>query len=136
LTIGGVDSSKFSGSLTYVIVITADPLYAKNWAIDVSSVTAGSTVLLNASHPVIVDTGTTFTYLPESAYDAFLDLTGGVNDPTTGVTYWTSPPTVTLTFTISGTNFKLAPSQYIIPAAQLDALGQLLPLHLILLSDC
>jgi hypothetical protein len=124
LTIGGTDPSKYSGSLTYAPVTTLEPFYAKNWAVDVSSITYGSTTLLNVTHPVIVDTGTTFTYIPESAFDLFINITGGAVDPNTSITYWTSPPTGNLAFTIGGKPFTLTPSQYVIPPAQLAGLSK------------
>jgi hypothetical protein len=122
LTIGGVDSSKYSGKLTYAPLATA-PIYNKNWAINVSSISTGSTSLMNTSHPAMVDTGTTFTYIPQDAYYAFLEATGGIDDPDLEVPYWTTPPKASITLTIGGTPFTLTPSQYLIPAAQVNDLS-------------
>jgi hypothetical protein len=122
VTIGGVDNSKLKGRITYAPITTAD-FYSTNWAINVTSISFGSNVIKSDSHAALVDTGTTFTYIPEDAFDAFMSATGGATDPATGLVYFTTPPTETFSFEIGGTHFPLTPSQYLMPASQTANFG-------------
>lgn len=116
LTLGGTDSSKFTGSITYTDRV------GDYWGIDVTSVKFGSTSLGSISQ-AIVDTGTTLVYLPTSVYDKFLTASGGKLDSTTGLVKFTTAPTSNLVFTIGGATFTMTPTDYLIPKAQYSNLG-------------
>jgi hypothetical protein len=133
LTLGGTDSSKYSGSIVYTPTLTSgDASYY--WGISVPAITYGSTSL--GSGQAIVDTGqslhfrscsasthdvfagTTLIYIPDTAYSKFLSASGGRTDSNTGLASWTTAPTGTFSFTIASTKFTLTPSQYLFPTAQ------------------
>jgi hypothetical protein len=116
LTLGGTDSSKFTGSITYT------PRVGDYWGVDVTSVKFGSTSLGSISQ-AIVDTGTTLIYLPQSLYTKFLSASGGKLDSSTGLVRFTTKPTSNLVFTIGGTAFTMTPGDYLIPTAQYANLG-------------
>ncbi|KAF7985434.1 hypothetical protein HWV62_5163 [Athelia sp. TMB] len=116
LTFGGVDSSKYTGSLTYTEKSSAGGV-GSYWGIEVSSLTFGGKSL-GSGLPAIVDTGTTLIYIPSTAYSSFLSVGGGTTDIFSGLAKFDSKPTATVSFTIGGKNFDLTPDQYLIPTAQ------------------
>ncbi|OZJ01397.1 hypothetical protein BZG36_05764 [Bifiguratus adelaidae] len=125
ITFGGVDSSKYTGSITYIPITSSSPA-SNYWGIDVSSITYGSTSLQSTSVAGIVDTGTTLIYIPDSAYNAFLEATEGSLDSTTGLVKIPSSSYSGLqnvNFNIGGTTFSLSPAQYIVPQDQVATFG-------------
>lgn len=91
LDFGGVDESKFSGSLTYVPKSTTGA-YGLYWGLTVSSIKYGSTSV-GSSNGAIVDTGNTLIYLPSTAYAEFLKATGGTTNSTIGIASFKKKPT-------------------------------------------
>jgi len=120
LTLGGTDSSKYTGSITYTAKSTSSSV-GPYWGVAVSAITYGTTSLGSGSG--IVDTGTTLIYIPTSAYTKFLSASGGKTDSTTGLAKFTTKPTGTFSFTIGGTKFALTPAQYLVPTAQYSNFG-------------
>ncbi|GJJ72415.1 hypothetical protein EMPS_04772 [Entomortierella parvispora] len=125
ITFGGVDSTKYTGDITYVPITTASPAN-EYWGIDVSSVKYGSTSVTSTIHG-IVDTGTTLILLSSTAVSAlYKNISGAKLDNNSGL--YTIPASEVskledITFTIGGTAFTLTPSQYLIPANQVANLG-------------
>jgi hypothetical protein len=121
LTLGGTDSSKYSGSLTYFSKLTSgDASYY--WGISISSFTFGSTTLASSASG-IVDTGTTLIYIPTSAYNKFLSAAGGKTDSSSGLAVFTTKPTSNFGITFGSTKYSLTPSQYLIPSTQYSYYG-------------
>jgi len=116
LTLGGTDSSLYTGSITYT------PVVGDYWGIKVSEVAYGGTNLGSISQ-AIVDTGTTLIYLPTSIYDKFLSDSGGKLDNDSGLVKYTTKPTGNLVFTIGGTAFTLTPNDYLVPEDQYTNFG-------------
>jgi predicted aspartyl protease len=121
LTLGGTDSSKYSGSITYVDQATSGD-FAPYWGIAVSEIEYSSTSVGSSLH-AIVDTGTTLIYIPTSSYNKFLSAAGGKTDSSSGLAKFTKKPTGDFSFTIGGKKFELTPTQYLIPQDQLANLG-------------
>ncbi|KAF8597294.1 acid protease [Ceratobasidium sp. AG-I] len=124
LSIGGPDSSRYTGDITYVNITTTQP-YSAYWGIDVDALSydgANQTALIQAAS-AIVDTGTTLTYIPTPAMKAFLAATDGVLDHSTTLASFQTKPTANITLTISGTAFTLSPDQYLVPEGQYDLFG-------------
>ncbi|KAL7922896.1 aspartic peptidase domain-containing protein [Trichoderma austrokoningii] len=120
LTLGGTDSSKFSGSITYFPTLTSGQA-APYWGISIASFTYGSTTLASSATG-IVDTGTTLIYIPTKAYNKFLSAAGGQADQS-GLTAFSSKPTSNFNIKFGSSTFSLTPAQYLVPTAQYDALG-------------
>ncbi|KAF5983797.1 hypothetical protein FCOIX_3013 [Fusarium coicis] len=120
LTLGGVDSSKYTGSLTYFPTLTSGQA-AQYWGIAVSGFTYGTTTL--GSGNGIVDTGTTLIYIPTSAYNKFLSAAGGSTDSSTGLAAFTKKPTSNFGIKFGSTTYTLTPAQYLVPAAQYSNFG-------------
>ncbi|KAF7376972.1 Aspartic protease [Mycena sanguinolenta] len=118
LTLGGTDSTKYSGSINYVSKSTTSP-YSDYWGISVSSVTYNGASIASAAN-AIVDTGTTLIYVPTATYNAFLKASGGKTDSSTGLLSWTTLPTENIAFTIGGVSYTLTPAQYTIPTSQYE----------------
>ncbi|KAF8180911.1 aspartic peptidase domain-containing protein [Mycena galopus ATCC 62051] len=116
LTLGGTDSTKFTGAITYVPRTSISP-YSSYWGITISSITYNGKSI-GGPYNSVVDTGTTLVYIPTAAYNAFLSASGGKTDASTGFASWTTFPTENLAFTIGGVPFTLTPSQYVIPTTQ------------------
>ncbi|KAJ7259994.1 putative aspartic protease [Mycena haematopus] len=121
LTLGGTDSTKFTGAITYTSKTSTSP-YSEYWGISVSSITYNG-ASIGSSANAIVDTGTTLIYIPTAAYNSFLSASGGKTDSSTGLASWTTLPTKNFAFTIGGVSFSLTPSQFTIPQAQYSVWG-------------
>ena len=121
LTLGGTDSSKYSGSLTYFPKLTSGDSSAY-WGISIASFTYGSTTLASSSQG-IVDTGTTLIYIPTAAYNKFLSATGGSTDSSSGLAAFSKKPTSNFGIKFGSTTYTLTPAQYLVPTAQYSYYG-------------
>ncbi|KAJ7766314.1 putative aspartic protease [Mycena maculata] len=117
LTFGAVDSSKYTGSITYTDRV------GDYWGVDVSKWEFGTTSLGTSSAQGIVDTGTTLLYVPTAVYDKFLTASGGKADSSSGLVKFTTKPTKDFSFVVGGTTYTLTPTQYLIPSAQYSDWG-------------
>ncbi|CAK3788785.1 acid protease [Lecanosticta acicola] len=121
LTLGGTDSSKYTGSLTYFPRLTSGSA-SPYWGIAIASFTYGSTTLASNAQG-IVDTGTTLIYIPSAAYNNFLSATGGTTDSSSGLASFTTKPTSNFGVKFGSTTYNLTPSQYLVPQAQYSEYG-------------
>jgi hypothetical protein len=123
LTIGGIDSSHFKGSMMYAPISNADN-YNQFFSLDISSITFGSTTIMTTSHPAILDTGTAFPVLPGVVFDAMMTAAGGggVDSDFPSVfgefAYFNKMPTQNIVFHFNGHSVTLTPQQYMVPPAQ------------------
>ncbi|KAL3422783.1 vacuolar protease A [Phlyctema vagabunda] len=121
LTLGGVDTSKYSGTLTYFSKLTSGTASAY-WGISIASFTYGTTTLASSASG-IVDTGTTLIYIPSAAYSKFLTATGGKTDSSSGLAVFTTKPTSNFSIKFGSTTYTLTPAQYLVPTAQYSVFG-------------
>ncbi|CEI41856.1 hypothetical protein FVEN_g3800 [Fusarium venenatum] len=121
LTLGGVDSSKYSGSITYFPALSSGTA-SQYWGISIGGFTYGSTTL-GTSGSGIVDTGTTLIYIPTSAFNKFLSATGGSSDSSSGLVAFTKKPTANFGIKFGSTTYTLTPAQYLVPTAQYSNFG-------------
>lgn len=121
LTLGGVDSSKYTGALTYFPTLKSGQA-AAYWGISIASFTYGSTTLASGATG-IVDTGTTLIYIPTSAYNKFLSAAGGSTDNNSGLAAFSTKPTANFSIKFGSTTYTLTPAQYLVPTAQYSAFG-------------
>lgn len=121
LTLGGVDTSKYTGTLTYFPQLTSGSASAY-WGIAIAKFAYGSTSL-GTNAQGIVDTGTTLIYIPTSSYNAFLKAAGGTTDSSSGLASFTTKPTSNFTITFGSTTYTLTPAQYLVPTAQYSYYG-------------
>jgi len=121
LTLGGVDTTKYSGTLTYVSTTSTSP-YSYYWGISVASIKYGTTSLSTSAN-AIVDTGTTLIYIPTAAYNKFLTASGGKTDSSSGLAIYTTKPTGTVYITIGSVAYPLTPTQYLVPSGQYSYYG-------------
>ncbi|VDB86598.1 unnamed protein product [Peniophora sp. CBMAI 1063] len=115
LTFGGVDSSKFTGDITYTAITSTSPA-SEYWGIDQTVAYGDDTILpLTAG---IVDTGTTLLLLATDAYDAYTAATGATLDSTTGLLSVTADQFAALEslfFTIGDTTFEFTANAQLWP---------------------
>ncbi|KAM6493211.1 aspartic peptidase A1 [Amanita muscaria] len=123
LTWGGVDSTKYTGAITYTPVTTTFPA-SYYWGIN-ESITYGTTTVL-ASTAGIVDTGTTLILIASNAFATYKSLTGGVLDANTGLLKITASQYSALkplNFNINGVTFPLTANAQIWPRSLNTAIG-------------
>ncbi|KAJ7911928.1 putative aspartic protease [Mycena leptocephala] len=119
LTLGGIDPSKFVGSIVY-IDRTTSPAYINYWGIDVTAITFGGQRISGPTN-ALVDTGAQSIYLPSAVFQSFLTASGGVIS--NNYVAWTTMPTGNLAFTIGEATFFLTPAQYTMSSADAAELG-------------
>ncbi|KAG0326254.1 hypothetical protein BG000_001486 [Podila horticola] len=131
ITFGGTDSTKYSGSITFVPITTAQPS-SDYWGIDVSEISYGTADVTGTKDTTgtihgIVDTGTTLILLSRSAITL---LYGQIPDATldTTTTLYIIPQAAVpnlkdITFRIGGKAFTLTPAQYTVPQNQVLNIG-------------
>ncbi|CAF3695347.1 unnamed protein product [Rotaria sp. Silwood1] len=113
LIFGSADSSKYTGSITYIPVAIEG-----YWEFLMTSVSIGSTILSSSVY-AIADTGTTFIIGPTIQVTALNAALGGAYDSTSGL-YTVDCYTRSLslfpnvTFTIGDRGFSLTPLQYLL----------------------
>ncbi|KIP05511.1 hypothetical protein PHLGIDRAFT_119740 [Phlebiopsis gigantea 11061_1 CR5-6] len=125
LTFGGIDTSKFTGSLTTVPITTTSPS-SEFVGIDQSITFGSAETPVLASTAGIVDTGTTLILIASDAFATYEELTGGVMDETTGLLRITPAQfsnLQSLFFNIGGTAFEFTPNAQIWPRALNTAIG-------------
>ncbi|KAM3497251.1 hypothetical protein MY10362_009391 [Beauveria mimosiformis] len=121
LTLGGVDSTKYTGTLNYVPTLKSGTA-AAYWGVSIASFNYGSTVLASGATG-IVDTGTTLIYIPSAAYSKYLSASGGKTDRSTGLVSYTTKPTANFSIKIGTITYTLTPAQYLIPTSQYGFFG-------------
>ncbi|KAG6334306.1 hypothetical protein ID866_4785 [Astraeus odoratus] len=117
LTFGGIDTSKYTGTLTYTSLTATSPA-CYYWGID-ESIAYGSTTILSTTAG-IVDTGTTLILIATNAYTKYKSLTGAVADSSTGLLRITTSQynsLQNLDFNIGGVTYALTPNGQIWPRA-------------------
>ncbi|KIJ66218.1 hypothetical protein HYDPIDRAFT_86415 [Hydnomerulius pinastri MD-312] len=115
LTFGGVDTTKYTGTLTYTPLTTTYPA-SYYWGIN-ESITYGSTTIL-AETAGIVDTGTTLILLASNAYSKYQSATGSTLDNNTGLLRLTTAQydkLENLNFNIGSVSYALTPNGQIWP---------------------
>jgi len=123
LVFGGIDSSKFTGNITYTAVTSISPA-SNYWGIEQNLSYNGQTLLSGSAG--IVDTGTTLLLIPTDAFQAYMNATGAVLDETTGLLRVNADQFTnlkSLVFMIGGTTFELTPNAQLWPRALNTAIG-------------
>ncbi|KAM6496764.1 aspartic peptidase A1 [Amanita muscaria] len=123
LTWGGVDSTKFIGSIHYAPLTSTFPA-SFYWGID-QTITYGSSPILSKTAG-IVDTGTTLILIATDAFNLYQAATGGVPDNNVGLLAITPSQysaLKNLDFNINGKTYSLTPNAQIWPRSLNSAIG-------------
>ncbi|KAF8264805.1 aspartic peptidase A1 [Lactarius quietus] len=123
LTFGGTDSTKFTGSITYVRPTTTTPA-SHYWGIS-QSIKYGTITILSTTAG-IVDTGTTLIMIATDAFNRYQSVTGAVFDKGTGLLKISSAQysdLQPLVFTAGGTSFELTANAQIWPRSLNSMIG-------------
>jgi len=127
LVMGGIDTSMHTGTVQYTPITSFD-----YYSIGVSDLRVGSTALSLTFPSTFVDSGTTFTYMPNNLY---ISVKAALRNAGMSSNWFTTPsdgipcspqvitalPTITYVFPkVGGGTFTVAlsPSQYTIPCTQ------------------
>lgn len=123
LSFGGPDATKYTGTLNYVPITASSP--AKYyWGIN-QSIAYGSTIIMS-ERAGIVDTDTTFIYLPTDAYNAYKNAVGATLDNSTGLLCIPSSKYSSLTdlkYIIGTVTYSLTPNGQIWPRSLNSYIG-------------
>jgi cathepsin E len=136
ITWGGTDSSKFTGSITFIPVTTTSPA-SLFWGINQSVRYSTSTNILSTTAG-IVDTGTTLILLASNGFSAYQKATGAVLDATTGLASLTSAQfknLKSLEFIAGGTTFTLTANAQLWPRSLNTAIGGTASQILLIVND-
>ncbi|KAG9323032.1 hypothetical protein KVV02_001687, partial [Mortierella alpina] len=128
ISFGGVDSSKYTGEITYTPITSTSPA-STFWGIDAyatygTEAEPGTTILPSTAG--IVDSGTTLLLLASDAYERFVTATGAVHDQTTGLLSLTPSQFDNLRpllFHINGKAFEMTPNALIWPRSLNTLIG-------------
>ena len=125
LSFGGVDSSKFTGSITYAPITKQSP--AKHyWGLDQTITYGSSGANVLSSTAGILDTGTTLTLLATDAFNRYKQLTGATYDSRTGLHMLTNAQfqnLQSLYFQVGSTKFELNANAQIWPRSLNTEIG-------------
>jgi len=124
LTIGGLDSTKYVGNITYNAVIPIGTANVGFWMIKMDKLVVENTTIISNQN-IIIDSGTTLVVISTPAYNALL-LNLGINNAVDSggnidCSYQSSLPNVLFYF--NGTSFPLSPNYYILPSSPNCAFG-------------
>jgi hypothetical protein len=123
LTVGGTDSSKYTGAITYAPITGTSPS-SQYWGID-ASINYGDTTILSTTAG-IVNSSSSFIFIASDAFKKYQQATGGVVDGATGLLSITSDQFSYLNsfyFNINGISFELTPNAQIFPRALNSQIG-------------
>lgn len=121
LTMGGTNSSLFTGSINYV------PLVSQSfWTVQLAGVSVGGQAIQgSASSSAIIDTGTTLIGAPSTVVSSVYSSISGA-EPASGEQsgYYTFPcdTNVELSLTFNGVSYPISPDDF--NAGQVDRTGQ------------
>lgn len=119
LTFGGVDTSKFTGSITFTSITSTSPA-SSFWGIDQSITYGSSGTTILSTTAGIVDTGTTLVLIATDAFNRYTSTTGATPDQTTGLLTISSSKYANLQslfFHIAGTTFEFTKNAQTWPRA-------------------
>lgn len=111
ITFGGVDRSKFQGSLSYTATVSAD---SNLWEIPVDDVAVSGTSCKFTGRSAIVDTGTSYVLMPPAdAKILHAQIPGSTNPGGSPNFMIPCSTTKTIQFTFSGVIYSVQPDDYL-----------------------
>ncbi|KAH9841357.1 acid protease [Rhodofomes roseus] len=125
LTFGNVDSTKYTGDITYTPITTTSPA-SNYWGINQDVTYGQNGTSLLSGNGGIVDTGTTLLLIATDAFQKYQKATGATMDSTTGLLSITEAQynnLQSLYFTIGSTTFEFTPNAQIWPRSLNSTLG-------------
>lgn len=115
---GGVDTAQYTGSLETLPIQTEQGTFAE-FLITLTEVTFGNTVMVeNQAVAVLLDSGTSLTYLPDALTEAIYEQVDAQYDDTEGAAYvpcTMASSTSTLNFTFSKPVISVPMEELVIP---------------------
>lgn len=118
LLFGGVDSGKYTGQL-YTVPVES----STSFKVTVSEITYGDTTISGGSFKGILDSGTSFTYLPTTQFNSLISALGATYVSSQGAYFLNSPPAEGVTYNFSGAKVTVPPSELAIPVSEVGVSG-------------
>lgn len=112
---GAVDSDKYTGEL-YTVPLQSTNAFSVDASVSYNGKTAGS-------FQGILDSGTSFTYIPDSAVSTIASEYGATWDSDLGAYTLSSLPSEGIEFNFSGATIKVPADEIWVPASELGASG-------------
>ncbi|KAH9944911.1 aspartic peptidase A1 [Amylocystis lapponica] len=135
ITFGGIDSSKYTGSIDYTPLTNTTPA---NMFVGIDqSVSYGNTKILSTTAG-IVDTGTTLLLLATDAFNVYQNTTGAVLDEATGLLTITQEQynkLESLYFDIGNVTYELVPDAQLWPRTLNEDIGGEKGAYYLIVSD-
>jgi len=115
---GGIDSTKFEGSLNYVPISTASGVREGMWYVDADNAFAGDTPVSGyTTSPWLFDTGTSFIAVPTSFAEAFhANIPGSTYSSMDGIYILPCQGTKTFGVSFNGIKYEVPYSDYVAAA--------------------
>jgi cathepsin D len=111
ITFGGVDRSKFQGSLSYTATVSTD---SSLWEIPVDDVAVSGTSCKFTGRSAIVDTGTSYVLMPPTDAEILhAQIPGSTNAGGSANFMIPCSTTKTIQFTFSGVTYGVQPDDYL-----------------------
>lgn len=125
LTFGGVDSSKYTGSISYAPITSTFPS-SYYWGVNEAITYGTGNAQVLPTTAGIVDTGTSLIMIATDAFNRYKALTGATQDSNTGLLTISNAQyskLQSLFFTLGGTKFELTANAQTWPRALNTAIG-------------
>ncbi|EPE27997.1 Acid protease [Glarea lozoyensis ATCC 20868] len=114
---GGVDTEKFEGELTTLPIQAQSGVFAE-FLVTLTAISLGGTVIArNQAQAVLLDSGSSLTYLPDAIAEAIFEQVGAQYDSTQETAFVPcsiASNSTTLDFTFSGTTIRVAMDELVI----------------------
>ncbi|KAM3081002.1 hypothetical protein ACMFMG_004962 [Clarireedia jacksonii] len=115
---GGVDTAQYHGQLE-TLPIQKESGYFAEFLITLTEITLGSTVIAkNQAQAVLLDSGSSLTYLPDSMTEAIYEMVGAQYDSSEGAAYVPcslASNSTTLNFTFTSPTIAVSMNELVIP---------------------
>jgi hypothetical protein len=117
---GGVDTDQFEGTLATLPIQQTSGVYA-DFLIALTAVSLGSTIIAsNQNAAVLLDSGTSLTYLPDTIASAIYEAVGATYDNTQGTAYVPcslASNTTTVDYTFTSPTISVSMSELVLDVA-------------------
>ncbi|CAG8588055.1 28250_t:CDS:1 [Dentiscutata erythropus] len=126
LTLGDVDTTKFTGNLNYYNVSAVEGLY-KYWMIDLDDVSINGNKLNYRKRKVVLDIGGFMTYMPFDDVVTFHKYIKGSSQDSKGFFHVPCNITDQIAYIFGGISYSLEPSDLIYKSADHDCISSVQP---------
>ncbi|ANB15154.1 Yps1p [Sugiyamaella lignohabitans] len=114
LLFGAVDSAKYSGKL-YTLPLISNSAFQ----VTLSGISGSTGTSLGGATYGILDSGTSYTFLPSADVSAIASYLGATYDSRQKAYFFDSPPSKSIVYNFSGATITIPPSELAVPASSI-----------------